>query len=355
MRRLTAEQVIELKLSELHLVDACDSLVSTEALAAALRRAAGFLCPCAPQTLLRSVTGPLEAITEDADDLAEHTQETLDALLAVGDLIESQEHVDGEGSVRRRVIYAAQPAFVARASGGAILLGIAPDGASPLTSDLAERVEVSQHVRRISGGDDSLHSQLRKLGLVELSEVAWLKAPSPETAKQFVTRLDVELNKAPASGALPELEVLDPASSVSYYRGRWAAPKHRDGRFIARRKQAYGAALWCYVELKDGEPERFVDFPLAHSRWRGCDEAWRLQMALDVSRGSPQQVRVQSSGDEALFEFFSPIPMWAQRRLDAVGLPVRKKGCLFAYSIPREDVEDEVRFLEQMLWIRRVA
>lgn len=355
MRLLTAGQVTDLKLKELQLGGLCDSLLSTEAIASALRRSASFLCPCAPQTLLRSVTGPLEAITTNVDELDDQAQQVLEALVAVGDLIESQERTDGEGSVRRRVIYAAQPAFVPRSSGGAILLGVAPDGASLLTSDLEARVETVQHVRRLASGVDNLHSQLRQLGFIELGEVAWLKAPSPEAAKSWVMRLDVELNKAPASGALPQLEVLDPTTSVSYYRGRWTAPHNRDGRFVARRKQAYGAALWCYVELKNGEPERFVDLPLANSRWRGCDDAWRLQMALDATRGTPQKMRVRRIRDATFLEFFSPIPMWAQRRLDAVGVPVEKSGCLFAYSVPLEDVDDEVGFIEQMLWMSRVA
>jgi hypothetical protein len=356
VRRLSAEEVTGVKLAELRLASTCDSLLSTGALAAALRRVAGLACPCSPQTLLRSVTRPLEWIAEDAEALAQHAQETLDDLLALGDLIESQEHIDGNGSSRRRIIYAAQPAFVARPTGAAILLGVAPDGASPLTQEILERVEATKHVRRLPRGDNELHAKLRRLGLLEMSETAWLKCPQPEAAKQYLARFDAELDKAPPSGSLPELEILDPSTAVAYYRGRWSTPKRRDGRFVARRKQAYGANLWCYVELASGEPERFVDLPMEHSRWRAWDEAWRLQMAIDACRGQPQQFRVEAGPEAALVEFFSPIPSWARRRLDAIGGAVDKKGgCLFAYSIPREDVDDEVRFADQMLWLRCTA
>ena len=78
---------------------------------------------------------------------------------------------------------------------------------------------------------------------------------------------------------------------------RWREVRADSGRFVARRDQAYGSNLWCYVELSNGEPQRLLDFPLAGSRWRGCDEAWRLQMAIDAQRGAPQRFRLQEDAE----------------------------------------------------------
>jgi len=183
----------------------------------------------------------------------------------------------------------------------------------------------------------------------------WLKSPGAEPARQLLARYDALLDQVGASGAIPELVVLDPTKPVRYYRGRWSAPKVLDGRYVGRRKQAYGADLWCYVELRAGEPERFIDLPAAHSRWRGCDDAWRLQMAIDAVRGSPQVVRTTERGEDTLLEVFSPVPMWCRRRWDALGEPVDQRGCLFAYTIPTPEISEELHFAEQMLWITRVA
>jgi len=121
---------------------------------------------------------------------------------------------------------------------------------------------------------------------------------------------------------------------------------------VARRSQAYGAQLWCYVQLLNGNPERLIDFPIDGSRWRGCDEAWRLQMAIDAQRGEPQWFRVRPGpGDMRVVEFFSPVPMWARRRWDAVGEPVPSSGCLFAYRMTETELAEELRFVRDVLWL----
>ena len=83
---------------------------------------------------------------------------------------------------------------------------------------------------------------------------------------------EVLLDAAPASFEIPGLSLIDPTSSVRYYRGRWVQPQAQTGRFVGRRSQAYGADLWCYIEMDEGQPRRFLDLPLRGSRARGCDE-----------------------------------------------------------------------------------
>ena len=96
-----------------------------------------------------------------------------------------------------------------------------------------------------------------------------------------------------------------------------------------------------------------VDLPMRHRLDRACDEAWRLQAAIDCLADNPQRVRVQQrTGNLAVLHLLSPIPSWAQRRLDAVGraLP-RQRGSLISYSISDEQLEEELSFLAQTMWI----
>ena len=125
---------------------------------------------------------------------------------------------------------------------------------------------------------------------------------------------------------------------------------------VGRRAQAYGADLWCYVEVDRGIPVRFVDLPLANSVWRGCDEAWRLQAAIDCERGTPQVFRRRSGpkGTDVI-DLFSPMPMWARRRWDAVGEPIESSGCLFSYKFRNGEVLEEVDFLKDKLWIAETS
>ena len=191
--------------------------------------------------------------------------------------------------------------------------------------------------------------------MLELSSDAWLKGPKSGTASQTVASSDRALDVVPPSRDIPGLLLLDPTKPVRYYRGRWIEPKAQTGRFVARRQQAYGADLWCYVHLTHGHPERMIDLPQRASRWRGCDEAWHLQMAIDAQRGAPQRFRVTHSRDAVVLEFFSPTPAWARRRWDAIGEPVTSAGSLFAYRIPKTEIEEERRFAREALWLEEMA
>ena len=330
-------------------------LSSTEAIAGALRRAAGLFCPCSARTLIRAVVKPLEGLVPDSNKLTESVENTLDRLVSYGDLLEHRDfsEQDGRPTESGSLLYAAPPSFVARRSGSAILLGITPEQNSPLPDEIAARIEYLNHMRRIPGeAVFDLHTWLKRLGLIELSYESWTRAPSSDSPGRLLDQLNALLAKAPSSGEIPGLSVLDPSKPVRYYRGRWVEPNSRTGRFVARRPQAYGAALWCYIELSDGEPVKFVDLPVISSRARGCDEAWRIQMAIDMLRDSPQRFGVRrGAGTDCILDFYSPVPMWAQRRWDSIGRPVASSNSLFSYCFDQSEVAEEIEFARKMLWV----
>jgi hypothetical protein len=86
---------------------------------------------------------------------------------------------------------------------------------------------------------------------------------------------------------------------------------------------------------------------------RGCDEAWYLQSAIDAELGKRQEYRVRGgSGDLVILDFFSPLPSWARRRLDAIGNPSTAERSLFSYSLHRRELPEESRFLQEWLWMK---
>lgn len=353
VKRLSVEQVHTNKVSELGLDPTVLDLSSVESIAAALRRAAGFFCPCSALTLVRAVVRPLLGVIVDLEALQQLVEETLESMIAHGDLLE-QPIVDSDPQRLNSVlVYAAPPSFVFRQSGSALLLGIAPDQLSPLPHELEVSIEYVNHIRRVPAeAAKDLRVELFQLGLLELSFANWLKAPPAESPGNHIARADRLLNEAPASHDIPGLTLLDSSRPVRYYKGRWVEPKSQTGRFVGRRRQAYGSDLWCYVQIKDGRPERFIDFPVVRSRERGCDVAWRLQMAIDAHRSEPQGFRSRPGpAGTRVLEFFSPVPMWARRRWDAVGEPVLGSGCLFAYRFTEGELLEELRFVREMLWL----
>ncbi len=357
MRRLSAEEVHAQKVVELGLDASALDLTSVEAVGGSLRRAASFLCPCTAPTLVRGVVGPLRGLVGDLDAIKVLVEDTLDAMIAHGDILEHRD-IEGDGEHGTGAfLYAAPASFISRESGSVIIVGIASDQLTALPDELEKRVEYVKHLRRLTPtpGED-LEAELAELGLVEISYEDWLKVPPVETAAQHLARLDRLLDSAQPSRDVPGLFLLDPARPVHYYRGRWVQPRTQSGRFVARRSQAYGSQLWCYVQLREGNPERLIDLPMPGSRWRGCDEAWRLQLAVDAQRGEPQRCRIRPGpGGTQVLEFFSPVPMWAQRRWDAIGEPVSSSGCLFAYRLADAELSEEVRFVREELWLASIT
>lgn len=356
MRRLTAEEVHAQKIRELGLDPEALDLMTPEGLAGGLRRAASFLCPCSAATLVRAVVRPLRGLVPNLDSAKELVEATLEAMISCGDVLEQPELQDGSLTARV-LLYTAPASFVVRQSGLVLLLGVAADQLSPLPPELERRIQYFGHLRRLSPSSaaEDLRTELRQLGLRELSSDTWLEGPKPCPATQVVAASDRALDAVPPSRDIPGLLLLDPTKSVRYYRGRWAEPKMQTGRYVARRQQAYGADLWCYVHLTNGQPERMIDLPHRGSRWRGCDEAWHLQMAIDAHRGAPQRFRVTPSGDAVILGLFSPVPAWARRRWDAIGEPVPSAGCLFAYRIAKAEIDEERRFMREALWLEETS
>jgi hypothetical protein len=203
--------------------------------------------------------------------------------------------------------------------------------------------EPSQNVRRV----------LRELGWLELSATSWLKAPTPETAAELRDSMLRKLGEQPPSGPIADLTIFDSSRDPRHYSRRRVKPIHQSGNFVARRPQAYGAPLWGYAALADGMPTHFLDFPLKGTRWRGCDVAWHLQMAIDAGLGRPQIYRRRDVPGGTCLDFFSPLPLWAARRLAVLGQAASPENCLLTYWLASQDVAMEEDFLRQRLWLQR--
>ncbi len=54
---------------------------------------------------------------------------------------------------------------------------------------------------------------------------------------------------------------------------------------------------------------------------------------------------------ESRLDFFSPLPLWAQRRLMIFGRPMPPEKCLMSYWLPSGEAKVEERFLQDRLWL----
>jgi hypothetical protein len=321
-------------------------------LAAMLRRAAGIHCPCSLSTLTAAVMDSLAYLTDDSVELEERVGVAAEGMVVIGDLLELSHVTVDDPDAKGTWVFSAPPGFIVRPSGSIFLVGIVPDEATPLPAFLSSRVEYDAHARvLVPGHGEDLPSALRELGLREISVSAWLKAPKAESASYFRDDFLRRLSEQPPSGAIADVSILLPERPVDYYPRRWAIPGNHTGEFIARRPQAYGGALWGFAHLENGNVTRFLDFPLKGTRWRGCDVAWHLQMAIDQSCGAPQKYRRRSGRNGTYLDFFSPIPLWAQRRLCVVGRLAKPEHCLISYLVPEREIAAEEEYVQKHLWL----
>lgn len=327
--------------------------IDDEFLACLLRHSAGFLCPCSTATLRSIAAESLQHLVTD-ENLVSRIEDVIDGLVMGGDLLELNQVTTDDPAVKGTWLFAAPPSYIVRPSGSIFLTGIVADQETYLPHDLASRIRAEGYARTIAPEpEEDLSGELAELGLQELSQNNWLKSPREKTPEDLRSRIATKLQLQPQSGAIPDLQLLDPTQPVTYYTGRWTRPKKQTGQFVGRRPQEYGAPIWCFVELDNGEPTKLLDLPLGKSRWRGCDAAWHLQMAMDHSHGTPQRYRLRPNDQGHRLDFFSPLPAWAQRRLMIVGHPLPPDKCLLSYWVPGGELDEEEHFLQDRLWMVR--
>ncbi len=328
------------------------SIIDDTLLAAMLRRAAGIHCPCSISTLTTAVRESLAYLTDAVSELEEQINAAAEGLTVIGDLLELSQVTIDDFNVKGTWVFSAPPGFIVRPGGSIFLIGVVPDDVTLLPTSLSSRMEFDGIARVLipKNGED-LSSILRELGLRAIPATAWLKAPKVESAAQLRQNMITLLSEQAPSGEITELSILIPDQPVDYYPGRWASPGKHSGEFIARRPQSYGGALWGFAYLENGNVMRFLDFPLNGTRWRGCDVAWHLQMAIDKCYGTPQKYRKRPDAGGAYLDFFSPIPLWAQRRLRVLGRSAAPEHCLLSYWVPEREITTEEEYLQKHLWL----
>jgi len=354
MKTVTPTELVQEARLALSLPIPMTELIDEPFLAAIARRDATALCPCSRATLVTAMREYLHQLESAPDELAERIESAVEGVIANGDLLElHQVAVEDEG-VNGTWIFPAPPGFVARRDGAVLVVGMSPDDSAVLSADLSERLVFNRYGRRIGAnpGED-LVAKLLALGLIQHAEDTWLRAPPEQKAADLVAAIRSRLEAAPPSGEIPDLTILKPDTNIQYYKRRWAKPKKETGMFVARRPQAHGAHLWGVADLHEGLPIHFIDFPTKAARWRGCDEAWHVQMAVDRSIGTPQRYRVRPSAEGVTLDFYSPIPAWAERRLNVIGHPAPPQQCLLSYWIPAASKLAEEEFLQKRLWLTR--
>lgn len=326
-------------------------------IASALRRIAVTNCPCPREALVACAVDAFTGFGE-VETIELRVREVLDNLVIVGDLLELGGSTSLPGVIADDWLYCAPPSFVIRDE-SLLLLGIEPEDQASLPAALRARVVRQRELRYIpthgNHDSDEIAAQLRIAGYLEISKIAWMRTPQKQSLELFLESVVRRLHEADNRGALEGLQVYGPTSSGNRFTSRLVSPDGRSGFYVGRRPQAFGAPIWVFVELDRGHPVRFLDLPWRGGKFRGCDHGWRIQSALDARSGRPQTYRItpiQNNLD--LYEFFSPIPLWIERKLRIHGEKVACNGALFAYTLDRQCEHDMDDLVQSFMWFQQI-
>lgn len=311
---------------------------------AMLRVAASRLCPSPKDLLVGATVTALRGILPPEECSASDVDGDVDALIASGDLFVGEALVTDR---RRALLFLSPPMYVRRSGGAVFVVGGLPETPAPFQSITRSRGPIRELVPPPSDQD------LADEGFTAFPMDAWIASPSPTSDSGLVGELDDRLSSVGNAGELLDLEILSPDADPGFYRGRWAAPRRATGRFISRRKRKWGGRAWGYAELVNGEAVKFCTLPVLDRRFRGCDEAWWAIFALDAMKGSRQPLEIQPLGETTRVALRLPLPMWAERRLLAIGTiaDARPHRALFAYDLPSAEADEEIAFLAERLWM----
>ncbi|WP_254458565.1 hypothetical protein [Xanthomonas sacchari] len=358
LKSLTREALLAAMVRQLGLasVESHPDELPIALVASVLRRIAINTCPCPREALVGCAIDSFTGLGA-TEAIKLRMRETLDSLIVIGDLLELGGSMSLPGVLADDWLYCAPPSFVVRDE-SILLLGIQPEDQASLPTALRTRVVHQRELRYIrTNGDqdaDGIAAQLRTAGYLEISKIAWTRPPQKQAAGVFLEGTIRRLREANHRGVLEGLRVYAPASPGLRYASRLGPPTGRSGFHVGRRPQAFGAPLWVFVELEQGRPAHFLDLPWRGGKFRGCDHGWRILSALDALADQPQTYRVTPiDGDLDCYDFFSPLPLWIERKLKLHGEKVHTDGALFAYLLDRHGDHEIDDLVQSYMWFKQ--
>jgi hypothetical protein len=326
-------------------------LIDEPFLCEVLRRSLAHISPCSSSSLISRVLDTLQFLELDQSQLKERIERQVENLILGGDFLETSQSSISIAS-NSRWLHLASPTFIIRKSKTVYLFGSSKDGVIPLPQTLKSRIIYDGFIRHMKGeSGENIGPILRDLGWLELSERTWMKTPKQILDKDFVQSLLTHLEEQPESGPMENLEIFQSKERSRNYSRRWKNPTNETGNFVCRRPQAYGAPIWGMCKVEDGITKKHLSFPYKYSPWRGCDQAWHIMLGVDSMEGMPQEIVVQEERESVKILFFSPIPMWAIRRLLLIGKPIPNASALYGFTVPVREFDSELEILKNNLWL----
>jgi hypothetical protein len=319
--------------------------------AALVRRLIGIGGPYSPRELRKKAKAALSGMVS-SEELDAFVVCVIDELIVGGDLLELPALLTDGDENSCVMLFGAPPTFL-RYGENIRIFGIAPDDARFLPDSVHAQLLSRGGGRFIQGCSDEVVDLLHGQGLREIAISRWIGGGREESSSEFIQRIIDRLKSKGRTESLASTEWLSPRShSGVSYRARWTShPPEEAGHYIARAPQEFGAPRWYFIAWQPGQTPRILDLPVQGERDdRGCDLAWRLQLALDAARGKAARYRSTTHEEQVRLDVDFPIPLLQRRQLDYLGSTATGSG--FTLLVPRAEISNAETILESIWFIR---
>ncbi|SFN52720.1 hypothetical protein [Dokdonella immobilis] len=300
--------------------------------ACVVRRLAAVHAPCPRRQLVAQASHALAGAL--ADDATTTLHEIVDDLIAGGDLTE-QVGLRAGTDEAPVLIFLTAPRF-ARAPHRIYLRGVAADDAPCIPRAVSADMISAGSMRYLHSDDvDSSAELLRKLGLDEEALDHNARADHCLQGEALIARYRVALASGDRLERAEGFRWLAPGGDSPYHR-RWSQDAAAHGLQIGRVPQFFGADAWIVAD-HSAKPARFAHLPLRDLRDdRGCDAAWRLQLAIDSDAGAPAHYQVQVDENLAHLKISFPLPQRERARLLHLGGIRPSTARPYDFCLPRD-------------------
>lgn len=280
-----------------------------------VRRLAAVHAPCSRRELLIKAKLALADVLESDPTPVLH--EVLNDLIASGDLMERVGLKASEQDAA--VLLFLTPPRFARTVSRIYLRGVVADDAPCLPKSVSTEMVCAGSLRFLDTQEVAACAELlQKLDLAEEPVEGGAVAPRARSPIELIEHLRSCLATGPVWKEVAEERWLSHNPTAPYAQ-RWISDPSAHGLQIGRIPQFFGAHAWVVVD-HDATPPRYVQLPLkGMPDERGCDAAWRLQLALDSAMNQPARYAVTAKDGVARVTVGFPLPDGERRKLLYLG------------------------------------
>ena len=316
-----------------------------------IRKLAVIHSPCSINLLKNKLKEQTDVLFNDLEigyDLEEYIQD----IVSYGDLLElSDVLVKNGNNYPKNTLFLSQNKFIRYSEKEFYLLGISNENEFPFNTDFEKLVTYSGPAKILTlENERDIETLKEKFGFSELPKEYWLNLPKEEIKDYYSFALK-ELKNSPNEITIENLEIFS-HYNTNNYRKRKKLLENETGIFVCKKSHTFGSQMWGLIKTDNGKILNFIELPFKKNiknNIRACDEAWRLNCAIDMENKFPQKYKILDDKlNKKWIQFFSPVPKWVERKLIIQGGEKRKSfnKSLYSISTSENNLKNDKLFLK---------